>query len=199
MSRSTCGPPQMFSLCHWCPLLLTAPYWGSLSNVRGGKRGWLQLNLVQKLQRIEHFREGATQNIRIRGSDSPPSHGMMSDRELPLPHTRALLSPGGLLLLGSHDMSLPRWTLTREKASISQPIHVHRQLSLSFQEKVMAVTEILFCLKKECSLKKFSVHPREVLFSSHNWLANVTLHQGCDFYIVFYQSGKMWVQKLFSP
>lgn len=49
-------------------------------NVRGAKREWLKLNLVQKLQRMEHFREGATQNTRIRGFDSSPSHGRMSDR-----------------------------------------------------------------------------------------------------------------------
>lgn len=92
--------------CSHCAIGARQPPTGEASgNVRGGKRGWLQLNLVQKLQRIEHFREGATQNIRIRGSDSPPSHGMMSDRELPLPHTRALLSPGGLLLPGSHNVS----------------------------------------------------------------------------------------------
>lgn len=48
-------------------------------NVRGEQRGWLQLNLMQKLQRMEHFGEGATQNIRIRAFDSPPSHGMRSD------------------------------------------------------------------------------------------------------------------------
>lgn len=117
--------------------IAASPLLARLQAISEVGRGWgCSLTLVQKLQRIVHFREGTIRNTETIASDSQPSHGMMSDRRLPLPHTRALLSSGGLLTMGSRgDVSLPWGTHWWAKASISQPIYIHRWLYLSCKKR----------------------------------------------------------------
>lgn len=156
LSTWPCWPPSRFSVRHCCQSPLARPQ--AMPEV--GRECGCSLRIVS-------FREASKSN-RTAASDSPPSHGMMSDRGLPSPHTRALLSSGGLLTMGHMVMCLcHRGTHRREKASISQAIHIQRQLSLSFREKVMAgIRDFSFAWKRnvlwvnfQCTLEKFFLVP----------------------------------------
>ena len=128
-------------------------------------------SLVQKLPRRVNFREGTMQNIGITASESQASQRMMSDRGLPLPHARALLHTRGLLTPGSRGWLCVSAVVnlhTREGQHSSTHTHAQAAVLIILGKGHGSDKEFGFCLKKECPLSKFSVHLREVLFSSHN-------------------------------